>query len=213
MRGRAKGHALTASFRLCSHHVGLQRAPDLRRPIPVPPERGMPSLVTIVPIAEIDPVLIEQLLDHAFGRDRHDRTAYRIRAGASAIPGLSFAALEAGEVAGSIQCWPASLTADSGSVVPLVMVGPVAVEPVMQQRGIGRLLMRHMLVTARAAQQDNGLVLIGDPEYYGRFFGFSAERTGRWRVPGPVDRHRLLARGKNVPHDAGSLGPRIAVRA
>ena len=51
------------------------------------------------------------------------------------------------------------------------------------------------------------MMLIGDPEYYGRFFGFSAERTADWRLPGPVERHRLLARGPDVPALAGMLGP------
>ena len=45
-----------------------------------------------------------------------------------------------------------------------------------------------------SAGLDDGLVLIGDPGYYGRFFGLTAERTGAWRLPGPVERHRLLAR-------------------
>ena len=37
-------------------------------------------------------------------------------------------------------------------------------------------------------------VLIGDEDYYGRFFGFSATPTQRWHCPGPFERHRLLAR-------------------
>jgi predicted N-acetyltransferase YhbS len=53
-------------------------------------------------------------------------------------------------------------------------------------------------------------MLIGDPDYYGRFFGFSAERTARWNAPGPVERHRLLARGDAVPDASGMLGPRLA---
>ena len=58
-----------------------------------------------------------------------------------------------------------------------------------------------------AAVADRALTLIGDPEYYGRFFGFAADRTARWRLPGPVERHRLLARGDAVPDVAGTLGP------
>ena len=58
-----------------------------------------------------------------------------------------------------------------------------------------------------------GMMLIGDPEYYGRFFGFTADRTGKWRLPGPVERRRLLARGPAVPDVAGALGPAVAVLA
>jgi predicted N-acetyltransferase YhbS len=52
------------------------------------------------------------------------------------------------------------------------------------------------------------MVMIGDPEYYGRFFGFSADATGNWDVPGPVERHRLLARNAMELPSSGRLGPR-----
>ena len=32
------------------------------------------------------------------------------------------------------------------------------------------------------------MMLVGDPEYYGRFWGFSADATAGWRLPGPVER-------------------------
>jgi predicted N-acetyltransferase YhbS len=94
--------------------------------------------------------------------------------------------------------------------VAMVLVGPVAVTPERQQDGIGRRLMHAALA---AAGEDAALMLIGDPEYYARFFGFSAERTAGWRLPGPVERHRLLARGSNVPSGAGTIEPRVAVEA
>jgi predicted N-acetyltransferase YhbS len=164
-------------------------------------------VIEIVPIADVNEDAVEQLLDRAFGTDRHGRTAYRIRDGVPALPALSFAAIEDGALIGTIQCWPIAFTSDDGDIAPLVMVGPVAVEPARQRDGIGRLLMRHALDTAEASGDSERLMLIGDPEYYGRFFGFSAERTGAWRVPGPVERERLLARGRKVPAGAGSLGP------
>ncbi|MGB5799799.1 MAG: N-acetyltransferase, partial [Mesorhizobium sp.] len=36
------------------------------------------------------------------------------------------------------------------------------------------------------------ILLVGDAPYYGRF-GFSAEKTGSLSMPGPYERHRLLA--------------------
>ena len=36
------------------------------------------------------------------------------------------------------------------------------------------------------------IVLVGDAPYYSRF-GFSAEKTAGLRMPGPFERHRLLA--------------------
>lgn len=162
-------------------------------------------MTELVPLAGIDPQAVEHLLDRAFGADRRARTAYRIRVGTQPIPALSFAALRDGVLAGTIQCWPVALTCDGGERVPLVMVGPVAVEPEWQQAGIGRMLMEHMLAVA----SDAPLMLIGDPEYYGRFFGFVADRTGGWRLPGPFEPRRLLARGPGVPDCAGELGPRV----
>ena len=170
-------------------------------------------MITIVPIAEVEPQAVEQLLDRAFGADRHERTAYRIRDTVSAIPGLSFAALDDAALVGTIQCWPVLFDADDGRDAPLVMVGPVAVEPARQRDGIGRELTQYALDTATTLGAADALMLIGDPEYYGRFFGFTADRTAAWRVPGPVERHRLLARGRSVPEGAGVLGPRIIVPA
>jgi len=165
------------------------------------------------PIATIAPVAVEQLLDRAFGADRRTRTAYRIRAGMAAIPSLSFAGVEDGTLVGTIQCWPIRFDGDDGVAVPMVQLGPVAVEPSRQQSGIGRVLTAHALDAALAAGLADAIVLIGDPEYYGRFFGFDAARTAKWRVPGPVERHRLLARGDGIPGGAGMLGPRAVALA
>lgn len=167
-----------------------------------------------VPLSDVAPDQVEGLLDRAFGADRFGRTAYRVRAGTTPIASLSAAALtEEGALAGSIQAWPVELADDSGKRHPLIMIGPVAVEPALQQSGIGRALMRHLLHAAARSNEPgaDALMLIGDPEYYGRFFGFSAERTGGWRLPGPVEARRLLARGEAVPALAGALGPRLLV--
>ena len=170
-------------------------------------------MIEFVPIADIAPDQIEGLLDRAFGTDRHQRTAYRIRAGTLAIPSLSFAGIEDGVLIGTVQCWPIRFDGDDGIAVPMVQLGPVAVEPARQQGGVGRLLTAHALDAAVATGLAEAITLIGDPEYYGRFFGFDAARTAQWRVPGRVERHRLLARGNAVPTGAGMLGPRITTLA
>lgn len=170
-------------------------------------------VIEYVPIAAIDPEQVEHLLDRAFGADRHNRTAYRIRDGMAAIPELSFAAVEDGAMLGTIQCWPIRFAGDDGVDVPMVQLGPVAVDPARQQGGIGRALTAHALAAAEVVGLADAITLIGDPEYYQRFFGFDASRTAAWRVPGPVERHRLLARGPKVPEGAGMLGPRITAIA
>ncbi|MEH3105725.1 MAG: N-acetyltransferase [Sphingomonas fennica] len=169
-------------------------------------------MIRIAPLSAADPAGIEALLDAAFGADRHGRTAYRLRAGERPIAPLSFCALAGDRLAGTIQCWPLALEA-AGARVPLVLVGPVAVDPAMQGEGIGRRLMETMLAAADGGAGGPGadaLVLIGDPEYYGRFFGFAAAATGGWTLPGPFERHRLLARlapGRSLPAK-GALAPR-----
>jgi predicted N-acetyltransferase YhbS len=163
----------------------------------------------ILPLNQIAAADIESLLDAAFGADRHGRTAYRLRAGTVAIPALSFAAVDSGLLIGSLQSWPVRLETASGESAQLTLVGPVAVSPALQRGGVGRMLMTHMLAVADAGEAD-ALMMIGDPEYYGRFFGFTAEATGGWHLPGPVERHRLLARisrADGVPSE-GVIGPR-----
>lgn len=167
--------------------------------------------MTIVPLDQIAAPAIEALLDRAFGVDRHARTAYRLRAGTVAIRALSFAAVGADRtLAGSIQSWPIAFAGDDGVHVPMILVGPIAVEPAIQRGGLGQMLTRHMLDAAAASgvAGADALLLIGDPEYYERFFGFSAEPTSGWRLPGPFEPRRLLARGKAVPTGAGDVVPR-----
>ena len=136
-------------------------------------------------------------------------TAYRLREGADWLPGLSFAALDGEEhLAGTIQCWPVALTDGEGRAHPLIMVGPVAVLPELQGQGYGRALMEAALaaIDPRAPLPQ---VMIGDPEYYGRFWGFAAAPTAGWSLPGPWDPRRLLVRAANpaVLPTQGTLGP------
>jgi predicted N-acetyltransferase YhbS len=161
-------------------------------------------------LSNIEPQAVEDLLDAAFGTDRFGRTAYRIREGMDAVSALSFALVEDGALVGTIQCWPVALRAPDAADVPLVMVGPVAIRPDVQRGGHGRTLMAQMLGAAET-EADGALMMIGDPEYYGRFFGFTADATGAWDLPGPFERRRLLARavnGHRLPTGAGMIGPR-----
>lgn len=168
------------------------------------------ALVEIFPLARLASAEVEEILDAAFGTDRHGRTAYRLRVGMAAIPALSFGVTVDGVAQGTVQCWPVAHFGDDGSSTPLVMVGPVAVRPAVQARGLGRALMDAVMAAA-PTHADGALMMIGDPEYYGRFFGFSAARTAEWRLPGPVEARRLLAAavvGHAVPDAPGDIGPR-----
>jgi predicted N-acetyltransferase YhbS len=164
-------------------------------------------VITLVPLSQISPDRVEHVLDAAFGADRHGRTAYRIRENMPFLPDLSFAALDGTALIGTIQAWPARV-ANADGADPITLVGPVAVMPDAQGKGVGKALMRHLLDVADAGATD-AMVMIGDPEYYGRFFGFTAEATAGWDTPGPVERHRLLARIHRTGglRAQGMLGP------
>ncbi len=118
---------------------------------------------------------------------------------------LSFAVVEDDKLRGTIQCWPISVGNS-----PLILVGPVAVSTSEQNQGLGHKLMNSLLAAVKP--KDSALVMIGDPEYYGRF-GFDAAQTGGWMLPGPWEARRLLLRNQNstpLPQ-TGMLGPRTSL--
>lgn len=164
---------------------------------------------TLIPLDNVDPALVEAMLDRAFEPERHKRTAYKVREGTDWLPGLSFAAIDDQEhLVGTIQCWPVALTDPAGRRHPMIMVGPVAVEPEAQGQGYGKALMTAS-IAALSPQAPLPQVMIGDPEYYGRFWGFTNAHTGGWNLPGPFERHRLLVHCDNpaVLPAEGMLGP------
>lgn len=169
----------------------------------------MSDALTLIPLDNVDPALVEELLDRAFEPGRQKRTAYKVREGMDWLPGLSFAAIDANEhLVGTIQCWPVALTDTASRAHPMIMVGPVAVLPEHQGSGIGKALMSASL-SALDPRAPLPQVMIGDPEYYGRFWGFTNAFTGGWDLPGPFERHRLLVRCDEpavLPKD-GMLGP------
>ncbi|MFC3714163.1 GNAT family N-acetyltransferase [Sphingoaurantiacus capsulatus] len=143
------------------------------------------------PAGAADSADIDLLLDAAFEPGRHLRTAYKLRQGVTPYADLSLIGRERGRLVGSIQYWPCELW-DGERAHALTLLGPVAVAPDLQGTGLGKQLMTESLAQADAAGH-GVIILIGDPEYYGRF-GFEAAPTAAWAVPGPVERRRLLAR-------------------
>ncbi|RVD67143.1 N-acetyltransferase, partial [Mesorhizobium sp. M4A.F.Ca.ET.029.04.2.1] len=91
-------------------------------------------------------------------------------------------------VLGTVRLW--DVTLGEGGPAALLL-GPLAVEPALKGSGVGSALMRHA-VTEAARLGHGAILLVGDAPYYGRF-GFSAAKTGALAMPGPYERHRLLA--------------------
>ena len=73
-------------------------------------------------------------------------------------------------------------------------LGPVSVWPELHHRGIGSALVRRAIAELRA-RGANGIVLLGSPDYYGRF-GFVNEPQLRYPGPPPEYFQSLLLEGK-----------------
>ncbi|HSC51197.1 MAG TPA: N-acetyltransferase [Gaiellaceae bacterium] len=88
------------------------------------------------------------------------------------IPELSFTALADGGVVGHVTASRATVAVD-----PVVAVGPIGVLPQHQGTGMGSALMDALLAAADAANVPL-VVLLGAPQYYGRFGFRPAEELG-----------------------------------
>ena len=140
------------------------------------------------PATVSDSPAIEQLLDQSFGIARRTKTSYRLREGSQAVAELSQVIRddELG-VVGAISYWPLAIGAKG---TPALLLGPLAVHPQRQNRGIGLALMRSTLADAKRLGHKL-VILVGDAPYYGRV-GFAPVPKGQLLLPGPFDEARLL---------------------
>lgn len=128
----------------------------------------------------------ELLLDRAYGPARFTKCSARLREDRLPAAGLSFVAIE-GHIVGSVRLWDVS----AGPGQRALLLGPLAVSPEHQSKGIGGKLMKQAIATARM-RGHGAILLVGDAPYYGQF-GFSAEKTGLLSMPGSYQEDRLLA--------------------
>lgn len=148
----------------------------------------MSSAFQTSPASPSDQDAIEHLLDLSFGPQRRTKTSYRLREGSEAVSGLSLAVREPElGIVGAISYWPLAIGAKGTKAL---LLGPLAVHPQRQNRGIGLLLMQDTLAEAR--KHGHRLVLlVGDLPYYARV-GFAPVPDGHLLLPGPFDPKRLL---------------------
>ena len=135
--------------------------------------------------------------------DRAQRTTYqaarrRYRRSAD----LSYVALIDGSFQGSLRFWPILV---QGARAPLLLLGPLAVDPAGRGQAIGIALVRNGLHRARRLGHDL-VVLVGDHAYYKRFGFIHADRF-KLEMPGPVDMDRLLIRKIPRGRIIGVTGP------
>ena len=92
------------------------------------------------------------------------RLVDELRAGPAWLPQLSLLAVTpAGEVIGHVLC-----TRGHVGQAPVLALGPLAVRPDSQRRGVGSALM-HAILGAADALDEPLVALLGDPAYYSRF--------------------------------------------
>ena len=129
----------------------------------------------------------EALLDEAFGKRRWRKSSQRLRDNRLPAEDLAFVATDGKRIVGTARLW----TLACGTGEPALLLGPVAVATDSRNRGVGAALVRRAIAAAGRLGH-RAIVLVGDAPYYSRF-GFSAEKTVGLRMPGPFERHRLLA--------------------
>ena len=114
--------------------------------------------------------------DAAFGRDDESRIVDEVRLEPWFERSMSLVAIEDGAVVGHVLLSRCTVEGLDGPVAPTVLaIGPVAVVPDRQRRGIGSALMRRAIEEA-TRRRSGAVVLLGHPAYYPRF-GFASARS------------------------------------
>ncbi len=134
----------------------------------------------------------EALLDRAMGAGRKRKSSEKLRRGRLAAEGLSFVARNNdGGVIGTVRLWNVAANCTRRGQAEALLLGPLAVDPFYNGKGIGSALM-NLAIHEATRLEHNAIILVGDADYYKRF-GFTAEKTGNLYMPGPFEKARLLA--------------------
>jgi predicted N-acetyltransferase YhbS len=140
-----------------------------------------------------DVVARENLLDRAMGPDRRKKSSEKLRRGRVPAEGLALVARDrAGHVIGTVRLWNIEAGVDCETrPVEALLLGPLAIDPAHEGKGIGSALMRAAILEAKK-RGHGAILLVGDAPYYERF-GFFAAKTRHLVMPGPFQRERFLA--------------------
>ncbi|MGO4563476.1 GNAT family N-acetyltransferase [Rhizobium sp. 2YAF20] len=152
-----------------------------------------PSTFTIDLENAGDVVARESLLDRAMGTGRTKKSSEKLRRGRVPAEGLALVARDrSGHVIGTVRLWNIEAGVDREThPVDALLLGPLAVDPAHEGKGIGSALMRAAIMEAKK-HGHGAIMLVGDASYYERF-GFFADKARHLIMPGPFERSRFLA--------------------
>lgn len=127
--------------------------------------------------AETENLMREAFWNHFVpGCDEHYLT-HIMRDDPAFLPELDFVAVHEGRIVGSIMYVRGLIEGDDGSEHEILTLGPVAVLPEFQGKGIGATLIEHTASLARELGY-RAIFLCGDPAYYVRQKFVDAESFG-----------------------------------
>ena len=134
------------------------------------------------------------------GGDEEAALVEAIWASAGYVPALDLVAARDGGIVGHVLVSRGDLAG-----APALGLAPLAVLPAHQGQGIGSALVREAVRVAEAMGEPL-IVVLGAPEYYGRFGFEPAGRYGvtavHWRPPQPEDFQILPLNGATPPAGA-----------
>ncbi len=155
-------------------------------------------------VAPISALVADAFSDHPFSNQTEHLLVEALRAAGGLFVSLVAEDGE-GAVSGHIGFSPVSIGgADDGWLI----VAPLAVRRDLWRRGIGSALLKAGLDAARAAGAP-GVVLVGDPAFYGRFGFASGNRPTMAEVP--EENLMALSLGGSLPAGEVVCHPAFAV--
>ena len=138
--------------------------------------------VIIRPETEKDYAKIKKVNDLAFGQKNEGLLVEKLRQTENYIPKLSLVAELNNEIIGHILFYPVTVHS-AGSMYSTLSLGPMAVIPGYQRKGVGRQLVFEGLEAAKILGHDS-VIVIGHPDYYPRF-GFRL--ANKWDIKSPFE--------------------------
>ncbi len=130
--------------------------------------------------------LIVGLVERALGINWTTKSSHQLRIGRDPIKDISLVAFIDDKLVGTVRLWPIQ----AGNAGDALLLGPLAIEPALQGKGLGQAML-HKVIKLAGDAGHGAIVLVGDAPYYERV-GFSAKPTWFLRMPGRYDQNRLL---------------------